>query len=251
MEARHGWDAAAYHRASDVQEERARRLLELLPLRGDEVVLDAGCGSGRVTEMLVERLPQGRVIGVDSSEEMVEHARSLLGEWATVMQADLTELELDSPVDAVFSNFVFHWIRDQERLFARLHDVLRPGGILVASSGAPGNLGRFFETVATVAAEPPFEPYLADFEAPWQFRTAEETEQLMGGAGFTGIEISVEMKEQFPEDPAGYARTAPLLCHLALLPEELHDRFVEEVISRCDVPMRIDHVHLMIRARRD
>jgi trans-aconitate 2-methyltransferase len=250
MEARHGWDAAGYHRASDLQEARAQKLLELLHLRGDETVLDAGCGSGRVTELLLERLPRGRVIAVDSSEQMVAHAREVLGDRATVLHADLTELELERPVDAVFSNYVFHWVIDQERLFARMHAALRPGGTLVAGCGAPGNLQGFLERAASVAAEPPFDRYLARYEPRWHFPAADQTEARLHAAGFSDIRVSVESVEEYPLDPAGYARTAPLLCHLELLPAELHDRFVDEVIRSCEAPLRIDHVQLRIEARR-
>jgi trans-aconitate 2-methyltransferase len=102
------WDAATYDRVSAPQVEWAERVLTRLPLRGDETVLDAGCGSGRVTQMLLDRLPEGRVIAVDSAPSMVEHARAALDpERATVFRADLTELTLDRPVDAAFSNAVF------------------------------------------------------------------------------------------------------------------------------------------------
>jgi trans-aconitate 2-methyltransferase len=95
------WDAATYDRVSGPQVAMAARVLDRLPLDGDETVLDAGCGSGRVTEMLLERLPFGHVIAVDEAPSMVEHARSRLGDRATVLRASLTELELDEPVDAV------------------------------------------------------------------------------------------------------------------------------------------------------
>ena len=72
------WDAAAYHRVSAPQLEWAEKVLERLPLRGDETVVDAGCGSGRVTQLLLDRLPDGHVVAVDSSESMVEHAREAL-----------------------------------------------------------------------------------------------------------------------------------------------------------------------------
>jgi len=109
MEARRRWDAARYHGASDIQEARSGILLDKLHLRGDETVLDAGCGSGRTTLRLLERLPGGHVIAVDSSPAMVDHARELLGDRATVIHTDLTELDLDGEADAVFSNAVFHW----------------------------------------------------------------------------------------------------------------------------------------------
>ena len=90
------WDAATYDRVSAPQVEWALRVLERLPLRGDETVLDAGCGSGRVTQLLLERLPRGHVVAVDSAPSMVKHAREALDpDRATVFQANLTELELD------------------------------------------------------------------------------------------------------------------------------------------------------------
>ncbi|MDQ4131321.1 MAG: methyltransferase domain-containing protein [Actinomycetota bacterium] len=124
------WDAATYDRVSDPQLGWGLELLDRLPLRGDEVVLDAGCGSGRVTRALLERLPGGRAIAVDASPAMVERARAALGSQARVLRGDLCELTLEEPVDAVFSNAVFHWIPDHARLFSRLRDVLRPGGRL-------------------------------------------------------------------------------------------------------------------------
>ncbi len=142
------WDAATYHRISEPQVTWGRRVLERLPLRGDETVLDAGCGSGRVTLLLLDRLPRGRVVAVDSSESMVEHAREALdGERVTVFRADLAELELDEPVDAVFSNAVFHWIPDHDRLFERMHAALRPGGRLMAQCGAEGNVAELIEGI--------------------------------------------------------------------------------------------------------
>ena len=122
------WDAATYHRVSAPHEEWARSILDRLELSGDERVLDAGCGSGRVTSMLIERLPAGSVVAVDGSPSMVEEARSVLrprGRGAVV--ADLTELELDEPVDAVFSNAVFHWVLDHDALFRSLRGRAQAG----------------------------------------------------------------------------------------------------------------------------
>ncbi len=135
------WDAATYDRVSTPHVEWANILLDRLDLSGDETVLDAGCGSGKVTLMLLERLPRGRVVAVDRAPSMIEHAREALNGRATVLQADLTELQLDEPVDAIFSSAVFHWIADHDRLFARLHAALAPGGHLVAQCGGEGNVG--------------------------------------------------------------------------------------------------------------
>src|SRR3954466_5199550 len=124
------WDAEAYHRLAKPQEEWARQALERLSLQGDEVVLDAGCGSGGVTRMLLERLPQGRVIGVDGSRAMIEEARSQLEQWGGRVElrgGALLGVQLAEPVDVVFSNATFHWIPDHEMLFQRLRSAMKPG----------------------------------------------------------------------------------------------------------------------------
>ena len=119
------WDAEVYHRVSETQFRWGLEVLERLPLEGDEYVLDAGCGSGRVTEALSERLPDGRVIAIDGSDEMVKKAREVLGPRADVRHGDLEALELEEQVDAIFSNAVFHWIKDHRNLFSRLRAIAR------------------------------------------------------------------------------------------------------------------------------
>ena len=146
------WDAATYDRISAPQQAWAREQLERLSLRGDEVVLDAGCGSGKVTALLVEMVPEGRVYAVDVAPSMVEHTRAALGERVTAFCQDLTELSLPEAVDAVFSNATFHWIPDHPKLFASLASVLKPGGRLVAQCGGFGNIDAFRILADEVAA---------------------------------------------------------------------------------------------------
>src|SRR3954451_15693953 len=118
------WDATAYERLSAPLEAMGREVLQRLELDGDETVLDAGCGTGRVTAVLAERLPRGRVIAVDGSQAMVEEARRRLPDAVDVREADLLELCVDEPLDAIVSTATFHWIGDHERLFSRLHGTL-------------------------------------------------------------------------------------------------------------------------------
>jgi trans-aconitate 2-methyltransferase len=233
------WDAVRYEQVSAVQEKWAGRLLELLELDGDETVLDAGCGSGRVTRRLLERLPRGRVIAVDASEQMVAHAREALDGRATVLRSDLTELELPNPVDAIFSNAVFHWVRDHDALFARLRSLLHPGGRLVAGCGGKGNLEGFWELVAEVAAEQQFAPHLRDFQPVWWFPGAEETERRLLDAGFSEARA----------DAHAFLRTVPLRCHLQELPTELEDPFVRAVLERAGEPLALRFTRLQMAAR--
>jgi trans-aconitate 2-methyltransferase len=242
------WDAATYDRVSDPQVEMAREVLDRLPLRGGETVLDAGCGSGRVTAMLLERLPAGHVIAVDSSPSMVEHARRALGERATVLQASLTDLELDDPVDAAFSNAVFHWIADHDRLFERLFAALRPGGRLVAQCGGAGNVERFHRAADAVGAEPPYAAYLAGWTGPWNFAGADETAARLRRVGFADVDSWLEPRPVAPPDPGGYLRSVCLGYHLERLPEELRAPYVEAVRERCGP--ELDYVRLNILAAR-
>jgi trans-aconitate 2-methyltransferase len=242
------WDAATYHRVSAPQVEWALKVLERLPLRGDERVLDAGCGSGRVTQLLLERLPHGHVVAVDSAPSMVEHARAALDPTrTTVLQANLTELVLDEPVDAAFSNAVFHWIGDHDALFARLHDSLRPRGRLVAQCGGEGNVERLHQAARAVAAGQPYAPYLADWEGPWHFAGAEGTAARLERAGFAEVKTWLEPYPVTPPDPVSFLRAVCLGPHLQQLPEGLHASYVEAVRGR--VGTELDYVRLNIEAK--
>ena len=140
-----------------------REVLGRMQLRGDEVVLDAGCGSGRITQALLERLPRGRVVAVDASPSMVDAARERLGDAAEVRLADLLELELEEPVDAVISTATFHWIADHDHLFRRLRAALRPGGQLVAQCGGEGNIDVLRSHASSIVARDPYAEHFRDW----------------------------------------------------------------------------------------
>jgi trans-aconitate 2-methyltransferase len=242
------WDAATYDRVSTPHVEWAIVLLDRLDLSGHETVLDAGCGSGKVTLMLLERLPRGRVIAVDQAPSMVEHTRETLNGRARVLQSDLTELELDDQVDVVFSSAVFHWISDHNRLFERLFAAMRPGGRMVAQCGGEGNVARFHEAARAVAATAPYAEFLAGWAGPWNFAGPIETAARLERAGFGAVETWLEDYPVSPEDPKDYLRTVCLGYHLEQLPEELRDDYVRAVFERSGD--ELDYVRLNINARR-
>ena len=245
------WDATSYDRVSTPQVEMARAVLERLPLRGDETVLDAGCGSGRVTALLLDRLPEGHVVAVDSAPSMVEHAREALPpDRATVLCQSLTELTLEEPVDAAFSNAVFHWIADHERLFQRLSAALKPGARLVAQCGGKGNIDAFRRLADQVAAQEPYAQHMSDFKAPWNYASPEDTEALLGAAGFDAVRCWLQPWPVTPDDPLEFARTVCLGNHLEALPEHLRERYAEEVVRRSGAPLTLEYVRLNIDARR-
>jgi trans-aconitate 2-methyltransferase len=244
------WDAATYDRVSEPQVEMAEAVLERLSLRGDETVLDAGCGSGRVTALLLERLPAGHVVAVDSAPSMVEHAREALGERATVLCRSLTQLTLEEPVDAVFSNAVFHWIADHDLLFERLFATLEPGGRLVAQCGGKGNIDAFRRLADEVAAEPPYAEHMKDFARPWHYASSEDTERRLRAAGFERVRCWLQPWPVAPRDPLEFATAVCLGNHLEALPEDLRRPYAEEVVRRAGDPLALEYVRLNIDARR-
>ncbi len=170
------WDAETYDAVSDPQFEWGKEVLERLDLQGDEAVLDAGCGSGRVTAELLERLPEGRLVAVDGSEAMIAKARERLGDDASYLVADLTELQLAEPVDAVVSTATFHWVLDHDLLFRRLRAALRPRW----APGRPMRRRGQYRGVLRGSRSGRRDPSTAlhrRFRDAWNFAGPEETER--------------------------------------------------------------------------
>jgi trans-aconitate 2-methyltransferase len=222
-------------------------VLDRLPLEGDETVLDAGCGSGRVTEELLERLPQGQVIAVDAAPSMLVEARRRLerfGDRVTFVECDLgARLPFAGPVDAVLSTATFHWVPDHDALFAALRSALRDGGRLVAQCGGRGNIQGTVDAVDRVGF-----PELAGW-TPWNFAGPEETERRLLAAGFSEARCWLEEWPVDIADPHTYFSTVSLGSHLAHLPEDRREAFLQAVIDTMENPFRLDYVRLNIDAR--
>lgn len=247
---RRGWDAGSYDRIGGPMTEMAVAVLDRLELRGDETVLDAGCGTGRVTELLVEGLPRGRVIAVDADEGMLALARERLDGRAEVRRADLLELALDEPVDAILSTATFHWVADHDRLFERLYAALRPGGRLVAQCGGEGNIAELRAVGDLLATAPAFAPAFEGWRPPWHYAGPDETARRLHAAGFTDVRTWLRPWPVVPEDPVEYLSTIVLGAQVERLGPELGERYVREVVERVEQPVAVGYVRLEIDARR-
>ena len=189
------------------------------------------------------------MLAVDGSEAMIAKARERLGERATYLVADLAELQVDEPVDLVFSTATFHWIVDHDRLFRRLRGALRPGGRLVAQCGGEGNVAQHAAAIRAVAARPEFASRLTDLAGMWNFAGTSETERRLGTAGFSEARCWLEPKPVTPADPLAFTMTVTLGPHLARLPEDLRRPFAEAVLAQHEQPLTLDYVRLNIEAR--
>jgi trans-aconitate 2-methyltransferase len=246
------WDAATYDRVADPQEEWGREVLARLELAGDETVLDAGCGSGRVTRLLLERLPKGSVIGVDAAPSMIETARAAFAgdDRVDLRVANLLELELAHPVDAIYSNATFHWILDHNRLFARLLALLRPGGRMEAQCGGQGNVAEWIRAVESAEGDERFSAYLRGMPATLNFASVDDTEYRLERAGFEVRRVWLEDRTVVPSEPRAFVSSVALAQHLHRLPPELHDQFLDAVLGSMARPLTLEYVRLNISARR-
>jgi trans-aconitate 2-methyltransferase len=241
------WDGRSYDRISGPMAELGLPVLERLQLRGDETVLDAGCGSGRITQELIERLPRGHVIAVDASQSMVDAARERIP-GADVRRVDLLELQLERPVDAILSTATFHWIADHGRLFARLRAVLRDGGQLVAQCGGEGNIDALRGRALDVCSREPYAACFADFTPPWNYAGPRETEARLLAAGFRSARCWLAPEPKTPEQPREFLQTIVLGPHVQHLPPELREAFLDDVMAELPTPVVVDYVRLNIDA---
>jgi trans-aconitate 2-methyltransferase len=255
------WNADDYHRLSAPQFQWGQRVLSELELRGDECVLDAGCGTGKLTRILLQSLPRGRVVGLDLSRNMVQHAQQDLhpdfDDRAQFVAADLVTLPFRNCFDGIFSTASFHWVLDHDGLFRNLYEALRPAGWLHAQCGGYRNLDRLRQRVSTLSRAPEFSNWLGTFPEPWLFSDAESAASRLRAAGFEGIETSLEQAPfTAPSDREfqQYLRTFVLHRHLELLPaEDLRAAFVRklaDVSAHDNPPWTLDYWRLNMRAHK-
>jgi trans-aconitate methyltransferase len=255
------WNAATYHRVSGPQFAWGQGVLARLPLRGTETVLDVGCGTGRLTELLAGRLPSGRAVGIDRSANMLATARTAIRASVrgrvSFVQADASALPIGDRADAIFSTATFHWVRDHDRLFGSLFAALTPGGRLVAQCGGGPNLERQHRRAAALMRSPAFAAHFAQWTEPWEFADAGTTLGRLSAAGFTDIAARVTAAPVVQPDRAAFIEFVTHVIfrpHLARLPDgPLRMAFVEELASLSagdPIPFELDYWRLDFDATR-
>lgn len=254
------WNSAVYHRISAPQVSWGKKVLARLRLRGDELVLDAGCGTGRLTADLLNSLPRGHVVGVDSSQNMLisasEHLSSHFGSRLSLVACDLLHLPFAQVFEGIVSTAAFHWVLDHDRLFAELRGSLTPGGWLEAQCGGGPNLKSLRDRANALAATPKFASFFAGFHEPWLFEDAEGAAATLTRAGFIDVETSTEAAPTLPGDAGQYneyIRNVIFHRHLVQIPSErLKAEFIAALTdqaSRDDPPFLLDYWRLNLRGR--
>jgi trans-aconitate 2-methyltransferase len=251
------WNAAAYHRLSEPQFAWGLTVLDRLALTGSERVLDAGCGSGRLTREVSARTPNGSVVGCDLSENMARAAAGTLGASAPagVVCADLTVLPFREVFDAVFSTATFHWIRDHDRLFAELRTVLRARGRLEAQCGGGPNLATIHARADALATSPEYQAHFDGWQEPWLFATPDDTASRLRSAGFVTVRCWLEAAPTSFRDAQRYRAflesvvMRPYLARLAA--PASRNSFLDVLVAQAradEPPFTLDYWRLNISA---
>ena len=234
------WDATAYHRLSGPQFAWGQKVLKRLKLRGDELLLDAGCGTGRLTAELLERLPKGRVIAADHSENMLRAASESLGprfgDLETFVRADLQTLRIEEKVDGLLSTATFQWIKDYPQLYRHLYLAVKPGGWLVAQCGGGPNLSRLLGRASVLMAQRPYVRFFSGWSSPWEYTDDITTAERLWSAGFVDVRTGLEQAPVVLADAKKYREFIASVIsreHLAQMPDdELRDKFVDSLTEQ-------------------
>jgi len=255
------WNAALYHQISAPQVSWGKKVLSRITLRGNERLLDAGCGTGRLTRDLLEALPNGHVVALDVSQNMLDEARAYLESdfpgRVEFVRCDLLDLPFDREFDGIFSTASFHWVLDHDRLFRNLHRALKPGGWLIAQCGGGRNIARLLARAERLIATKPYAHYFVGHVYPWTFSDAETAAMRMKNAGFEQIETNLEdAPTKFPHAAEfhQFVENVIMRHHLQRIPDaSARENLMTELTSefaKDDPSFLIDYVRLNLKARK-
>lgn len=271
------WDAETYHKVSNIQELWAIELLEKRKINENEIVMDAGCGTGRVTKIIANNVKRGKVYAVDVDENMITNAKMNLKDFSNILfiKSDLSEVKLPEKIDLIFSNVAIHWILDHEKLFTNFWNLLKPGGELLIQCGGKGNLGTIPNILEKIRKSNNFIHYFKNWKIPWNFASSTDTIKILEKTGFKDVQASLtERTAKFGnfQEYILFMKTVvmkPYLSYLSYLSvadnnNKLKNLFIDEFLNELyinnkkdkntngkqDIDLELDYVRLNITARK-
>lgn len=232
------WNAEEYHKSSSEQQRWARELIAKLALRGDERVLDIGCGDGKVTAEIAAAVPRGSVVGVDNSADMVRFAREAFpnSRFANLNfhLKDASSLDFSDEFDVVFSNAALHWVVDHRPVLRGIARAMKHGGKMLLQMGGAGNAAEVLRVLNEMIAEEPWRAHFADFGFPYGFYSPEEYRPWLSEAGLREIRLELipkDMVHRGIEGLAAWIRTT-WLPYTERVAEPQREKFIGDLARR-------------------
>lgn len=235
MQTEYPFNGKKYERSSQCQRDWGTELLKELHLKGDESILDLGCGNGAITRELARRVPYGNVVGVDSSPSMLEAAKAHKTDNMELKHLDINEMDFDAEFDVIFSNAALHWVLDHKRLLKNVYNALNPRGFMRVQFATAGNAPTFIDVVREVMGLPECVTWFKGFRWPWFIPSPEEYEALLSQTEFRNRKIWVESKDRyFPDEKSmiGWIEEPSIVPFLMVLPGDLKGLFRDTVVDR-------------------
>jgi len=234
----YGWDAGGdYHKHSTEQHKWGIELLNKLSLRGNERILDLGCGDGKITAEIARRVPWGSVLGIDKFEDMIRLAKDHFFQDIfpnlVFEPCDARDIDFNCEFDIVFCNAMLHWIPEHLPVLEKITKSLKNGGKVIAQMGGKGNASRILKILAEIISDEKWAGYFRHFSAPYTFYDAPEYGVLLESASLTVVRIVLIAKEMVHDGPEGLAawiRTT-WLPYTRRVPPELHFQFIHEIVD--------------------
>ena len=234
------FDAVKYRSASAHQKQWGHTVISGLVLRGDETILDLGCGDGLLTAQLAGFVPHGCVLGIDASPDMISHASQLTAPNLAFRRMDAAEMDFAHQFDLIFSNAALHWVPDHRRLLIASLAALKPGGAIRWNFGGVGNCANLIVSLEAVMALPPYAALFADFAWPWFMPGRDEYVAMLDAAGFRDVQVTLENRDKlFPSSTELIAWMdqpclVPFLSHLPTnVRAGFRQRVIDEMLARC------------------
>jgi trans-aconitate methyltransferase len=232
------WDAEDYENNSSNQKQWADEIISKLNFKGNETILDIGCGDGKNTARIAREVAHGKVIGIDSSEKMLVLAREryLKDQYSNLefQYGDASRLNYFEEFDIAVSFACLHWVNDHLQVLNGIRNSLKIGGRTYLQFGGKGNAAPMFEIANDMMADNRWEDYFTDFKFPYSFYHPDEYLPWVEKAG-----LNIKRLELIPKTARqsnkkglkGWVRTT-WIPYLERIPAELHDEFLDELTDK-------------------
>ncbi|KIO76583.1 trans-aconitate methyltransferase [Pedobacter lusitanus] len=210
-------------------------LLELIKIRPDLTVVDLGCGTGELTRKLADALPGSAVLGVDSSQEMLNEAAAFQNGQLDFKKRTIEEqLESGEKWDLIFSNAAVQWIGDHQTLYPKIISCLKPGGQLVIQ--VPSNHRHFTHTaLIDIASTPPFAKALNGFTRVSPVLDIQDYGKIFFQHGGTEITVYEKIYPHILKDADAlfdWVSGTAMIPYVEKLPEDIKQDFIREYKGR-------------------